>query len=209
MSTTDEQNNESNETSASTASNASNDTSAASAAPKADEKPDPYAALRGKELSAADAEALIEKLAAANGEAASYRHKVRELEQASEGEIEKKVRESKETGAAEAATKYEPIIIRLSAAQALTEAGATKGHDSLIRLFDPAKIKVAEDGTVTGLDKEIARVKGEFPALFEAAPETSTRRTAPGSRLDGGKKTEGAEKKTAAQIHAERALGRN
>lgn len=172
---------------------------------KTEDKPDPHAELRGKDLSADEVTKLLDKLTAANGEAASYRHKLREAELAAEGESEKKIREAKESGAAEAAQKYTPIIIKGAAVSELTAAGATSGHDSLIRLLDTSKIEVAEDGSVKGVKAEVERIKKEFPALF-AGETRQTRRTA-GSALDAGGAPAGGAKKTSAQIHAERVLG--
>lgn len=171
---------------------------------KGDDKPDPFADLRGKDLSADEVAKLLEKLTAANGEAASYRHKLREAELASETETAKKIREAKESGEAEAMAKYQPIFIKTAAVSELTAAGAASGHDSLIKLLDKDKLEVQADGTVKGIKAEVERVKKEFPALFPG--ETPSRKPRPGVRIDGGDKTTST-KKSSAQIHAERVLG--
>lgn len=177
---------------------------------KATDKKDPYAALRGKDLTAAEAEDLLNRLTSANGEAASYRHKIKEFEQASESATDRSVRESKEAGYAEAVEKFEPMLVNAAAVPALIGAGAPSGHAALVKLFDKDKIVVNDDGTVDGVESEVKRLKKEFPGMFPGGePVKPTRKTAYGSRADGGDKSKGGvAPKSAAQRHADRVLGR-
>jgi hypothetical protein len=179
--------------------------------PKADDKKDPFAALRGRDLSADEAAELLAKLTAANGEAASYRHKIKDFEKAAESDGERTVRESKEAGYTEAVEKFEPLLVKAAALPALSEAGATTGFDSLIRLFEKDKIVVNDDGSVDGVEAEVKRLKKEFPGMFPGGePAKPTRKTAYGSRADGGDKSKGGvAPKSAAQRHADRVLGRS
>jgi hypothetical protein len=145
------------------------------------DKADPFAALRGKDLTAADAG-------------------------------EKSAREAKESGFSEAVEKFEPLLVKASAIPALQEAGATSGFDSLVRLFDKDKIVVNDDGSVDGVDAEVKRLKKEFPGMFPGGEvKRPVRKTAYGSRADGGDKSKGgaAAPKSAAQRHADRILGKS
>jgi|GEM_PF-6301407 len=174
-------------------------------APVVDPK-DPYASLRGRDLTSDEASALIEKLQSANGEAASYRHKIKDLELAQETAQDKAVREATELASKDVDKKWEPIIKGNAIVLALTAAKAASPQ-SLVRLVDLDKLTVNEDGTVDGIDEEVVRIKTDFAALFADDEDSALKRRSPAARADGGNKAGRTATKSSAQRHAERILG--
>lgn len=155
---------------------------------------------------------LEEELKATTSESVARRHRIKELEKLQETEDEARTRQTREEAEAEALAKYKPIVVRSVAVAALSEAGATSGLDSLFKLIDQSVLEVEADGSVTGLDAEIARIKTDFPVLFEAPKAEKTEekpaRRAPAARMDGGDKTPSSTTKSASDILASQALGR-
>jgi len=98
-----------------------------------------------------------------------------------------------------AEAKYRPIIIDKAATAALVAAGADK-PDRLLALIDKGKVTINADGSVVGLEAEIASLKKEWPELFRKPTPTAGQVGAPNT---GG----AAPKKTTAQLLADRMRG--
>lgn len=86
---------------------------------------------------------------------------------------------SQQTAALEAANK------RLIGA----EMRALEGYDHklLAKLIDLSKVKVAEDGTVTGLEEAAEATAQEFPAVRKNPPQFSRGAKGPTKNMDSGK----------------------
>ena len=97
-----------------------------------------------------------------------------QLEQAGMGEQEKKWQAKIDTATHAADSKLKSIAAR----SALTAAGLQGKPDRLVSVLNLDAIDVDDDGKVTGLDKEIAQLRADYPALFT---EPSTPPAVPGA----------------------------
>lgn len=98
-----------------------------------------------------------------------------------------------------AENKYRPLIINNAATAALVAAGADK-PDRLLALINRDKVTINPDGTVVGLEAEVAALKKEWPELFRKPAPTPAQVGAPNP---GG----AAPKKSTAERLAERMMG--
>lgn len=140
-------------------------------------------------------------LAKANADGKRNRERARELEEqtrANETDHEKALREAREEGE----RRFREPMKKAGVKAALIEAGFV-GPDRLMRLIDWDAVSVEDDGTLTGVEPEMARLRSEFPEFLEQdKPKPKPRPTgAPRPAAD-------PVKKTTAQIHADKALGR-
>jgi hypothetical protein len=160
-------------------------------------------------------------LAKANVDSKRNRERARELEEqtrANETEHEKALRLAREEGE----KRFREPLVKTAARGALIEAGALsflaeekdpesrdakeKGEarlGRLMKLIDTESLDIDDRGSVSGLESAVDELRREWPELF-AAPK---KRVAP--RPTGAPKPAGDPvKKTTAQIHADKALGR-
>ncbi|ROZ58667.1 hypothetical protein EEB12_01150 [Rhodococcus sp. WS1] len=105
-----------------------------------------------EEIETNELDQIREALKNANGESASNRHKVKELEQ--------QVQALSET-AERVTAKYRQVQIDAE----LERNGIT--NTKITKLLDLDQIELDDEGNVTGLDEQIESVKSEFPELFE------------------------------------------
>jgi len=138
----------------------------------------------------------------ANDEAKTHRLRARELEdkgRADESDHDKALRLAREEGEA----RFREPMKKAGVKTALVEAGFV-GPDRLMRLVDWDAVTVEDDGGLIGVEGELSRLKAEFPEFLEQdKPKPKVRPT--------GAPRPAAEpvKKTSAQIHADKALGRS
>lgn len=100
-----------------------------------------------------------------------------------------------------AAEVWKPIVVNSAARAAFAEAGATV-TPRLLKMLDLSDLEVNPDGSVEGLDDQIADIKEDFPQLFVA---TDKKRR----NIDSGPKGDKAlPQKTASQKQAEAIFGR-
>lgn len=160
-------------------------------------------------------------LAKANADAKRNRERARELEdqgRANESDHEKALRLAREEGE----KRFRAPLVRTAARGALIEAGALsfladekdpesrdakeKGDNRinrLLKLIDTDGLDVDDNGAVSGLESAVDELRRDYPELFTAPKKRVAARptAAPRPAAD-------PVKKTTAQIHAEKALGR-
>lgn len=104
-------------------------------------------------------------LARANKQAKDRRLRIKELERNGGKEPDETVVAAKAEEIA--ASTWKPLVVRGHAASALTEAGLIGKPDRLLKLIDMDEIDVdPEDGTLDGLDEQVAELKKDYPHLF-------------------------------------------
>lgn len=138
-------------------------------------------------------------------------NELRDKHREQETDAEKAIREAAE----KAEAKYKPIVVAKAARAALIQAGATAAVEGdkdktearlkrLLKLVDVGDLIVDDDGEVLGLDEQIDGLRADYPELFEAKDKP-----APKPRPTGAPRKPAQEKKkSTAEIHAERILGR-
>lgn len=100
--------------------------------------------------------------------------------------------------------KFKKLFVNTAAKSALTEAGLSTGTDRFLKLIDFDSVEVDEDGTITGLDDQIAELKDEFAELL--TPKEAPKKTA--VKSDGaGRRETPVTPKSSAQLLAERLRG--
>lgn len=102
-------------------------------------------------------------------ESATRRKQLEELQRKGETEIEAKVREARESAAAERDGKWKPLFVQSKVEAALQSAGVVGDVDRVTPLVRIADLDVDEDGRVTGLDEQIRDVKKRYPEFFAKA----------------------------------------
>lgn len=132
-------------------------------------------------------------LKSANGEAADYRHKYREAQKAAESSSSKKTdgdgdkvdaAKIRSEAAAEVEKQWKPRLAKSAARTALIEGNAKKERvDRLVDMIRLDELDVNDDGTVSGLQREIDRLREDLPELF------ATKRRSGGS--DAGEGNDG------------------
>lgn len=131
------------------------------------------------------------KLTKANKEAANRRGELKQLKQQHETDTERAEREAAEAAAA----KYKPTAIKASARSALLEAKAKPARvGALAGLLKMADLDIDDDGTVTGLDAEVARVKADYPEFFVSEEDEKPAPKKPGKVTPSGKPAPAKEK---------------
>jgi len=164
-------------------------------------------------------------LADANGEAKTYRLKLRETRQAARAKAEEKqpgatdkvdkkeVAEAVAEAVAAAEKKLKPGLVRSTAVAGLIKLGLDPETPDpkltkLLKTLDLDDIDVEDDGTIQGLDDQLAEIKDDFPELFERKPAADDKpRRKPAPRiLPAGRKPAGETKKamTSGERHAAR-----
>lgn len=138
----------------------------------------------------------------ANEDAKRHRLRNKELEdqgRANESDHEKALREAREEGE----KRFREPMKRSGVKAALVEAGFT-GPDRLLKLVDWDAVSVDDDGDLIGVESEMTRLTAEFPEFLQQdKPKPKARPTgAPRPATE-------PPKKTSAQIHADKALGRS
>jgi hypothetical protein len=117
---------------------------------------------------------------------------LRELRRRNESDGEKMQREAEE----EAEKRYKPQAIKAYAQGALAAAKIKGDPARATKLLDMEELDLDEDGTVIGLDEQIAQLKTDYPDLFE--PAVVRKRVS--TKVDGaGKKAPSTEPKTSAE----------
>jgi hypothetical protein len=147
--------------------------------------------------------AVLADLAKERAARKKFETELADLRKAAENDSEKALREARESTAAEVEGRYKGLIVRSEAKSALMEAGLTSGVDRMLRLVDLSAVTVEKDGTLTGLDAQVAIIKKDFADLFVPAKVTPPRPP----RVDGAGKPRTESKRTSAEIMAERVLG--
>lgn len=175
----------------------------------------------GKPMTSADVAALREALTKARKDARSAKRTAKDGSTPAKGgdgsgdqesaPNADEIRREIET-AAEA--KYKPMLVRQAARAAFAEAGLVTGKNGnadaamkrVIRLLDLDDLDVDEDGSVDGLDEQIAEIKQEFPDLFGSA--TGGRRRT--GSVDGADKSgqAGSKVKSSAEALSDQLFGR-
>lgn len=123
-------------------------------------------------------------------EAAKYRTKAKEVEEAKRleqlSEDDRRVEEAVTEALSAERQKFETRIVRTEAKRALAEAKIINPERSL-RLLDLDNLTVEEDGTIKGLDKEIEALTADYPNLVQGAntnPEVNTTGDSTGRSTD-------------------------
>lgn len=138
------------------------------------------------------------------------------LEKAKKEGMDEAAVSAREKALEEANTTWKPRVVRTEAKAELLALGC-KNPDRLIKLVDQDKVTIQEDGSLLGLEGQLADLKEEWPELFRDDDETPGKKVKkevpPAKKIGGaagsGKKDEGGEKKDtrgAARV-AERLLG--
>lgn len=142
-------------------------------------------------------------LGRANKEAKERRTELDKIRQAGEKPDEKAIREAQETAAREADARWKPRYVATAAREALVAAGLRGAPDRLLRLIDSSTVEVADDGTLSGLDTQVAALKKDYPEFFG---RPSSREIDGGDRAGsgGGKKMTSAERMAAQLLGAPR-----
>ena len=135
-------------------------------------------------VSAEEAKAIRQALKKANAEAKKYRLEAKELKKKTASDDEKATMEAVEEATKEVESRYKGFLVAAEAKSALTEAGLASGHDRFLKMLDLDAIEVEEDGTIEGLDEQVAALKTDFPEVFgkkkgapgkaDAAPKAPT-----------------------------------
>ena len=120
----------------------------------------------------ASGKSALERERAARKNAERQLREVRRKNESDQDRIEREAEEA-------AAGRYKPAAIKAGARAALTEAKIKGDVTRAVRLINLDDCDVDEDGEIIGLDDQIARLKSDFPDMFE----TTTRRKIP--RVDG------------------------
>lgn len=178
--------------------------------PEADDKPKPTPPVKKTTPkpgdddyvpSAAEFRRTKEALAKANLDARRNRERARELEEktrATETEHERLLREAREEGE----KRFREPMKKAGVRAALAEAGFAS-PDRLLRLVDWDAVSVDDDGDVVGAEAEVDRLRKEYPEFLPAE------KPKPRLRPTGAPKPPAEPvRKTSAQIHADKALGR-
>lgn len=123
-------------------------------------------------------------------EAAKYRTRAKEIEEAKRkeqlSEDERKIEEAVSANTQELTSKFEQRLINAEAKRALSEAKIINPQRSL-RLLDLDNVSVDDDGNIKGLDKEIEQLTKDFPNLVQGAntnPEVTTTGDSTGRSTD-------------------------
>jgi hypothetical protein len=158
----------------------------------------------------------------ANDDAKRHRLRNKELEDKARGdetEHDKALREAREQGE----KRFRAPLVRTAARSALVEAGALaflaeeKDPESreardkadsrlarLMKLLDTDALDVDDDGGVSGLESAVDDLRADCPELFAAPPKKAKPRPTAAARPAAPDKP-----KSAAELHALRALGRS
>lgn len=93
-------------------------------------------------------------------------------------------KDSGEAPAEPANDKFKDLFVQSAAKSALKDAGLSEGTDRFVKLLDLSSVTVDEDGTVSGLEDQIADLKEDFKDLFapKAPRKTTVRGDAAGRR---------------------------
>jgi len=122
---------------------------------------------------ALDTEAALAELKKARREAASYRTKLRKLEQAEDERKKAQMTEAErikaelaeaQSRAAEAEQRATETMLRMSVVAAAAKANFNDPADAW-RMIDLAALEVDEDGTVAGVDEAVATLLKDKPYL--------------------------------------------
>lgn len=123
--------------------------------------------------------------------------KLEEIQRGNEGETEKAQREAAEKATADTIARYKPIIVRKEATAQLMEAGFSGGNiKQFVDLVKLDEVEIDDDGTVTGIDDQVAVLKDDFPNLFgggQEKPRPKSARAADGADKPPAKKKLSAE----------------
>lgn len=169
------------------------------AAPKPAPKPgdDDYVAPSAAEW--ARTQAALKK---ANDDAKRHRLRNKELEDKARGdetEHEKALREAREEGE----KRFREPMKRAGVRAALAEAGFAS-PDRMLKLVDWDAVSVDDEGDVVGVESEVDRIKADYPELL---PQDKPR---PKPKPTGAPKPAGdAKRKSSAEVHAARVLGKS
>lgn len=139
----------------------------------------------------------------ANREAKQRRTELDTLKQAGEKPDEKALREAAAAATKEADGRWKPRYVAAAAKDALRDAGLRGNPERLLRLIDHAAVEVDDEGTVAGLDAQVAALKKDYPEFFGRP----TSRDIDGG--DRGGRGDGKTKMTSAQRLAAQLLGTN
>lgn len=149
-----------------------------------EEAPKPAVKEDGSHYTDADIKALREALSKARKEARATKRK----DTAEDGEGQKSPEDLEKEVTSRIEAKYKPVVIKTAARAAFAEAGMkAERMDRAFRLLDLDDLDVKEDGSVDGLDDQIAELKEDFPEFFPR------RRT---QSIDGGDKSDDGVRKT-------------
>lgn len=118
--------------------------------------------------------------------------RVDELENASKSEAEKAIGAARKEGEQAATSKWSGVIRGVRVEQALAKAGAIDPSVAA-QAREFAQLGVADDGSVTDLDKTVEAFKAAHPALFGQAPKAS-------GDFGGGSRSGGSTNKPASTL---------
>jgi hypothetical protein len=104
-----------------------------------------------------------EALTKANAEAKKHRLALRAAKKTAASSEDTEDAAAKAEAAA--AAKWKPKVVNSAAVAALAEAGA-RNPERLVKLVEHDDLDVDDDGTVSGLDDEVDRLKEDYPELF-------------------------------------------
>ena len=155
-------------------------------------------------LPATELKKVQDSLARANDQARRRREELQTLrreratpDEAAQAEIVDRV-------TAEQTAKWKPLVVRGLATSALTEAGLVGNPARMLAQIKMDEIEVDDDGTLLGLDGEIARLKTDFPELFKKVTKVQGRVNGggDGAPLDDTSKPQTSAQKLAARLNS-------
>ncbi len=126
---------------------------------------------------------------------------------ADDAELERLRIAAKEEGKGEAETVWKKRTVKQAARVALFAAGLEGSPDKLLRMLDLDDIEVDDDGEIDGLEDQIDELKEEFPDRFPEKTKTEPGEKKVPKRVDNGDKNTNVQKKSTAQILADRLGG--
>lgn len=144
----------------------------------------------------------------ASGESAARKKKLREMEQkladleaANATAEERAALELKKRVLQEAEAQWRPRVVAAEARSALAAAGC-KDPGRWAKLIDLSKVEIDGDGSITGVDEQVAAVKADYPEAFKrertAPPEPQAAQ--PGSTRVPEKKRTATHRQAAALL---------
>jgi uncharacterized membrane protein len=163
------------------------------------ETPKPAVKEDGSPYTDADIKGLREALSKARKDARATK---RQGTTSDDDGAQKNAQDVEKEVSARLEAKYKPVVIKTAARAAFAEAGMKSDRmDKALRLLDLDDLVLKDDGSVDGLDDQIADLKEDFPEFFPR------RRT---QNIDGGDKSgEGTSRpKTSAEKLTASLLGR-
>lgn len=105
----------------------------------------------------------------------------KDLKKKNETDTEKAIREAVEAATSTTEEKYKNFVVSAEAKIRLAKAGLTAAPERFVKMIDTSAVAVGDDGTIDGLDDQIASIKKDFSELF-------TGKKAPVGQLDTGEK---------------------